>query len=220
MRDAQPSFAEFEFEPESEFGEFEHENTDNYSSEMEVEQPFDEAQEMELAAELLEVADEAELDQFLGRLMHRAARAAGTFLKSTTGRALGGILKGAAKKALPHLGRAIGGYFGGSRGGDIGARLAGQAGHVFGLELEGLSPEDQEYELARRFVRFAGNAAQLGAANASGSPQDTARDAAVAAAHHHAPGLIGRAARNSSRLDVLNQGRWVRRGHKIILLVT
>lgn len=218
MHDIQPSSSEFEFESDSPYRESEYEDTFEYPPDAALEQPFDEAQEMELAAELLEVADDAELGQFLGSLMRRAAQAAGALLKSPTGRALGGILKGAAKKALPQLGRAIGGYFGGSPGSDIGARLASQAGHLFGLELEGLSPEDQEFELARRYVRFAGNAAQRAAAMRSASPVDAARHAAVAAARHHAPGLIARATPHSSYQGAPTQGRWLRRGRTIILV--
>jgi len=71
---------------------------------------FSETEEMELAAELLGVASEQELDRFLGSLIQRAGRAVGQFVKSPTGQALGGILKGAAKQALPVVGSALGGY--------------------------------------------------------------------------------------------------------------
>jgi len=74
----------------------------------ETAEELDETEEMELASQLLEITDEAELDQFLGRLIMRAGRAAGRLARSGAGRALGGILKGAAKKALPILGGAIG----------------------------------------------------------------------------------------------------------------
>jgi len=32
--------------------------------------------------------------------------------------------------------------------------LNGGGGQLFGMELEGMSPEDQEYEVAQRLVRF------------------------------------------------------------------
>ena len=98
---------------------------------------------MELAAELLGVANEQELDRFLGSLIQKAGRAVGQFVKSPTGQALGGILKGAAKQALPVVGSALGGYLGGEKGAQMGGQLASAAGRVFGLELEGLSPEDR-----------------------------------------------------------------------------
>ena len=65
---------------------------------------FSENEEMELAAELLGVASEQELDRFLGGLIKKASQAVGKFVKSPTGQALGGILKGAAKQALPVVG--------------------------------------------------------------------------------------------------------------------
>ena len=186
--------------------------------ETDAESPFSEVEEMELAAELLEVTEEAELDQFLGNLIKRAGRAAGTFVKSPVGRALGGMLKGAAKKALPIAGRAIGTYLGGPAGGAIGSRLASQAGGLFGLELEGLSAEDQEFEVAKQFVRFAGAATKNAAlAPPTANPQGIASAAVTSAAQKLAPGLlrggvgpslIGRGGRS---------GRWIRRGRNIII---
>ena len=126
----------------------------------EAAEELDETEEMELASQLLEITDEAELDQFIGGLIKRAGRAVGQFARSGAGRALGGILKGAAKKALPVVGGAIGGYVGGPAGSRVGSQLAAKAGSLFGLELEGLSEEDQEFEVARRLVRFSDAAAK------------------------------------------------------------
>ncbi|MEQ1636577.1 MAG: hypothetical protein ABL903_07785 [Methylococcales bacterium] len=190
---------------------------------------FSEAQTMELAAELLEVGSEAELDRFLGDLIRKAGQAAGQFIKSPVGQQLGGLLKGAAKKALPMVGSAVGGYFGGSGGAKIGSQVASTAGRIFGLELEGLSLEDQEFEAAKSFVQFAGEAVK----NAASAPQTTnpkaiAQQAATTAARQLAPGLLsgatatptaatgGRACTACGR--AANSGRWFRRGSKIVLL--
>jgi hypothetical protein len=155
----------------------------------ELEVPLQESQELELASELLEVSNEQELEQFLGNVFRTVGRAAGQFVRSDTGRALGGILKDAARQALPVVGRAIGDYVSPGSGA-TGARLAQQAGSLLGLELEGLSPPDQEFEAARQFVRFASAAAkQAAAAPRNVAPQTAARAAVVAAAHHHAPGF-------------------------------
>ena len=70
----------------------------------------------ELAAELMEVSDEAELDNFLGDLISKAGSAVGKFVSSPTGQALTGALKSAAKQLLPMAGKAVGGYFGGATG--------------------------------------------------------------------------------------------------------
>ncbi|MBM3141233.1 MAG: sigma-54 factor interaction domain-containing protein [Chloroflexi bacterium] len=56
---------------------------------------------MDLAAELLEVTDEYELDQFLGKLIRRGARAVGKAMRSPVGRSL-------AKQLLPIAGGAVG----------------------------------------------------------------------------------------------------------------
>ncbi len=199
------------FEP-GEF-EFEYEEEGGY----ELESPFDESEEMELAAELLEITDEAELEQFLGSLFKKVARKVGRVFRSAPFRALGGVLKRVARRVLPIAGAAIGTYFGGPAGGAIGSRLAPIAGRLFGLELEGLSPEDQELEVARRFVRLAGTAAKKVLVSPStASPSSVAKTALTQAAKRHAPGLVGGG--KSTTGSTGRSGRWIRRGRKIILL--
>jgi hypothetical protein len=70
-----------------------------------------------------------------------------------------GTLRDAARQSLPVLGRGVGQWLGGPTGGAVGADLAPAAGDLFGLELEGLSEQDGEFEAARAFVRFAWTAA-------------------------------------------------------------
>ena len=185
--------------------------------------PFSEADEMELAAQMLEVTDEAELDQFLGGLLSKATKAVGGFLKSPVGRSLGGMLKGVAKKALPMVGGALGSFIPiPGVGTALGSALGQAAGSMFGLELEGMSPEDQEFEVARRFVRLAGTAAQQAAQTPPSTPPAAAAQAALAAAaQQHAPGLVGGAVAPTGPVApgaVGRTGRWVRRGRKIIIL--
>lgn len=196
----------------------------------ETEGPLDEVEEMELAGELLEVTDEAELEQFLGRLVRKAARGAGRFLRSPAGRSLRGLLRNTARRFLPGAGQAVGNLLLPGIGGPIGARLASQAGRLLGLELEGLSAEDQEFEAARQFVRFAADATQ-GAAEAESEAEfeteaeaGTAVQAAVVgAARQHAPGLVplltaGKALPATGARGGRTSGRWVRRGRTIILI--
>jgi hypothetical protein len=203
-----------EFESDYEYDEFEAPET---------EAVFDEAEEMELAAELLAVSDEAELDQFLGGLIKKAGRTIGKFVKTPTGQALKGILKGAAKKYLPTVAGALGTAIGGPAGAVIGSQLASQAGQALGLELEGLSPEDQEFEVAKGVVRFGAEAAKNAALTPpSTSPQADAKTAAVEAAKQHAPGLLKPATIPPSWGSMkmggsYRSGRWVRRGRKIVL---
>lgn len=185
---------QMEFSQELE--DYEHEQYEYGDNEWSTETGvFSDAQTMELAAELLEVNSEEELDQFLGDLIKKAGQTVGQFVKSPVGQQLGGLLKGAAKKALPMVGSAVGGYFGGSTGAKIGSQVASTAGRIFGLELEGLSMEDQEFEAAKSFVQFAAEAAKKAAvAPPTANPKAIARQAATAAARQLAPGLLAGAA--------------------------
>jgi hypothetical protein len=215
MHDLDRTQMEFE---QAEFGEQE-----ALPYELESRQPLDEVEEMEFASQLLELQDEAELDQFLGSLLGRAASAAGQLLRSDAGRALTQQLKDVARKALPVAGRAVGRWAAPGVGGDVGARLAAQAGALLGLELEGLSGEDREFEVARQFVRLAGAAGEEAALAPPGIPPRAAAQAAMAAAaQRYAPGLLqgeldGRREHGRSRRQE-RSGRWVRRGRTIVLI--
>lgn len=216
--------AEYEMD-DYEMGDFEEEYDEEFEEEYEAfdayefEGVFDEAEEMDLAAELLTVSDEYEMEQFIGNLIKKAGRKIRKFAKSSTGRALGGILKKVAGKALPIVGRAAGTFLGGPAGGAIGGKLASAAGKAFGLELEGLSPEDQEFEVARRFVRLAGDAAKKAAQLPGNTPANKAAMMAVkSAAKKHAPGLLSQAQNRRPGGGRMSSGKWIRRGRKIILM--
>ncbi len=170
----------------------------------------DEDTEMAFGAALLEVAGGAELDAFLAALVARVGGAA--LPEAPLGRALVAALRPAARVLLP------------IRSGD-GAAAAGRgdlksrAARVFGLELEGLSPEDKEFEVARHFVRFAADAAAnaADAARLAGGgdadPRTQVQAALTRAARRHAPGLLRSAADTPAR-----SGRWQRQGNRIIVL--
>lgn len=141
---------------------------------------------MELAAELLEVRDEQELDRFLGSVFKKVK----AFANSSAGKAVGGMLKGVLKKALPIAGRVAGSFFGGPIGATIGGKLGAMAGNLFEMELEGLSQEDREFESAKQFVRFASEAVKNASTAPGGNPVAIARSAIATAAQRHAPGLL------------------------------
>jgi len=191
------------FELGQEYGhELGHEFSGEYSGEISGEtqgEVFHETQEMELASELLNVSNEQELEQFLGKLIKRAAGAVGRFAKSSAGRAIGGVLKSVAKKALPFAGRALGTFVGGPLGGMIGGKLGSMASNLFELELEGLSNEDREFEMARAYVRFAGDAVRRAARNPAYryNPRQAVRGALTNASRRYAPGLLRRRRRSS-----------------------
>jgi hypothetical protein len=188
-------------------------------SEFEAGGVFSETDEFEMAGQLLEIQDEAELDQFLGDLIKKAGRAVGRFVSSPTGQALGGILKNAAKQALPVVGSAIGGYVGGAKGAKLGGQLAGKAGTALGLEFEG----EEEMEIARKFIRMAGDAVKhIASAPPGVEPRTAVRKAVTQAAKTFLPTLLGEtgstagpAARQGARGQ---SGRWIRRGSKIVLI--
>jgi hypothetical protein len=173
---------------------------------------FDEIEESELASDLLAVSDDQELEQFLGGLLKKAARKLRP-LSNVVASKVGGLLKGAAKSALPQLAQLAGGALGGPVGAALTSQAAPILGNLFGMELEGLSSEDQEFEAAKQFVKLAGSAIQ-NAANAAGrgAPGQIARRAVVDAARRHAPGLLRSAGGGAQ------QGTWYRRGNRIVLV--
>lgn len=220
MHDIDQTMTEFEDEmDEFEYDDEEFEDDEDIYDEFES--PIDESEEMELAAELMEVADDEELEMFLGKLIKRAGRRARKFVRGRVGRRLKGLLRKTARRVLPVAGGAVGTFFGGPAGGAIGRNFARSAGRAFGLELEGLSPEDSEFEVAKGFVRFAGAAAKKASEMPSTMPAAQAAKAAVAsAAKAHAPGLIGRSgpSRSTRMFGARRRGKWVRRGNRIILI--
>jgi hypothetical protein len=179
---------------------------------------FEQNEEYELATELLEATSDEEIEHFFGKLFKKAAGALGR----AAGGPLSSVIRSVAKKALPMLGTAAGTYFGGPLGASIGAKLGSSAGQMFGLELEGMSPEDQELEVARRVVRLASDAArQLSAVAPTGDLTSAAKSAVMSAAAKHAPGLLGAVGPGiASALHggTGQSGRWIRRGRRIVLL--
>lgn len=85
-----------------------------------------------------------------------------------------------------------------------------------------MSPEDQEFETAKHYVRWAGEAAKNAAlAPPTADPMTAAKSAAVTAAQQHAPGLLqstrpppamGRGGRRG------RSGRWFRLKGDVIVL--
>lgn len=144
--------------------------------------------EMETAAGLLGIRSDAELDRFLGNLFARTLRGASAFAASPAGQQAMGLLKATAKQALPQIGRAVGAAVGGTSGAAQGQRLADDAGRLMGLELEGLSHEDSEFEVARQWARLAQDTLRPLDPRRASARQ--ARHAFRQAARQHAPGLF------------------------------
>ena len=104
----------------------------------------------ELAAGLLDVVNESELEDFVGGLVAESARSTGRRIPGAAARALVDSLTRTAERTLPTLAVALGDED------RPPAPLAAQtAARFFGVEPEGMSAEDRDFEIARRFVRFA-----------------------------------------------------------------
>jgi hypothetical protein len=233
---------DYELEADYEMeGDYEFESSNGYGMEVgangDAEAVFDEVEEMELASNLLAARDEREMDQELLKSLGKAFKKIGSVLRTPEGMALRVALKGVAKTVLPMAGGVLGNLAVPGVGGAIGSQLGPLAAKAFGLELEGMSPQDQELEIARRFIRLTGAAAREVADNPNGGPPiDAAKTAVFNAARTHAPGLVGGAGPNGNgggyygrryrrrrpmgavRGGRRMSGRWVRRGRRIILL--
>jgi uncharacterized protein (DUF697 family) len=206
----------YEFGPaqETEYGELE-----SYQGEG----PLQEFEEMEYASRLLgEVSSEEELEEFLGDLVKSAARAVGGAIRSPIGQALTGVLKTAAKRALPMVGGALGSFVAPGVGTALGSQLGSMASNLFEMELEGMDHEQAEFEMARRYVQLAATAAQNAAtAPPNMPPPAVAQQAVASAAERYAPGLLpmltGGGPGQGPQGNGHQSGRWVRRGRRIIL---
>jgi hypothetical protein len=140
----------------------------------------------DLAAELLDVVNESELGRFFGRLAAETARAGGRHVPRDTVRALLPILRQTAERTLPTLTIAVGDE---TRAAAT-VPIAQTAARVYGLEPEGLSAEDRDFEIARRFVRFAQEALERAATTTAPHPATAAVDAVARAGRELAPGLV------------------------------
>lgn len=173
--------------------------------------PFGEEEELALAMELLEVSSEAELDRFLGKMFKtvwKGVRKAGSAIGKVA-RPLAGALKAVAKTALPFVGGALGSFIPiPGVGTAIGSAVGGALARTLEMEMQGLPPEQREIDLARRFVRFAADAARE-AAQGEGSLQEI-RAALI--------GALGRQAAVQSSQGEGESGTWRRRGERIVLV--
>jgi len=178
-----------------------------------------EDEEEELASELLEVANEEELDQFIGKLIRRRGHRGRHPMRSPLGRAIGGVLRSVARRALPLAGV----------GADValGARIgSGVASAADTADADGDKPppaqDDPEFEGATRFVRIAANTLKDAlTAHPHAEPRAVAQAAAQRAARLLAPRLLTthRRVEHDGRPDSgpAMQGRWERRGDAIVL---
>lgn len=175
---------------------------------------FSEEEEMQLAMELLEVASEEELEQFLGNVFKsvwKGVKKVGATIAKVA-KPLGGALKAVAKTALPFVGGALGSMIPiPGVGTALGSALGRAVSNALELEMENAAPADRELELARRFVRIAGQAARL-AGDSDGSTR-AVESALTRALHQQLPHF-----RSPAPQQEEESGRWRRRGNRIVVM--
>ncbi|MGK5075503.1 hypothetical protein [Janthinobacterium sp. ZB1P44] len=173
-----------------------------------------EEEELQLAMELLEVASEEELEQFLGNVFKsvwKGVKKVGSTIAKVA-KPLGGALKAMAKTALPFVGGALGSMIPiPGVGTALGSALGRAASAALELEMEAEAPADRELALARRFVRIAGQAARL-AAEGDGSAR-AVESALTRALHQQLPHF-----RSPAPQQEEESGRWRRRGSRIVVM--
>ena len=200
-----------EFESEAEFEQ-------TYESEFEHALSEDEVDA--LAAELLEITDEEELDLFLGKLFKKAWKGIKKVGRKVI-RPLGRVVKGIAKKALPVLGGVAGSFIPiPGVGTAVGTALGSALSRTFEMEFEGMDPDQQEFEMARRFVKVAGATARKAALTPpTVDPVAAVKAAALSAIKKQGRGAAGKlGSKIQLGMGSKRAGRWERRGRTIVLL--
>jgi uncharacterized protein (DUF697 family) len=199
-----------EFKSEAEFEQ---------TYESEFENAFSEDEIDALAAELLEITDEEELDLFLGKLFKKAWKGIKKVGRKVV-RPLGRVVKGMAKKALPVLGGALGSFIPvPGVGTAVGTALGSALSRTFEMEFEGMDADQQEFEMARRFVKVAGATARKAAlAPPTADPIAAVKAAALSAMKKQSQGDASKlGSRIQSGMGSKRAGRWERRGRTIVL---
>jgi hypothetical protein len=170
--------------------------------------------ELEFGADLLEISNERDLGNFFADVVAKVSGKGSRILRSPIGKTLVNTLKYAARPVLPIRSNATSGPTINALGVTSANDLKLKAARIFGIELEGLSPEDKEFEVAQQFIRFAIDTIKRATeTEINVDPQRSIENALAQAARRHAPGLLAHGAQNLSA-----NGRWVRQGSRIIVM--
>ena len=161
------------------------------------------------------MTNETELEAFLGRLVDDVARGSGGRISADSARASDGgpqadgradVADADDRVRRRHRARAM-----------AGRSPVSTAARVYGLELEGLSAEDRDFEIARQFIRFAEAAARRGGEPTVSAPD---RRCCQRGGRGRRAGVRTRAAASPARDPdrPAASGPWVRRGNTIVLI--
>jgi uncharacterized protein (DUF697 family) len=117
---------------------------------------------MEFASRLLEAREPAQLQRVIDALLKRVASSTGRRLDAHAAlRLRRSLLDSAMQLGLPRLNRLRQAALKSPQVAK-GAGALSRAARMLGVELEGMSSEDKELEIARRFVRMSGDAVRQG----------------------------------------------------------
>jgi hypothetical protein len=176
--------------------------------------PFSEAELDELATQLLEVRDEAELDQFIPAILGAATKVLPFLAKSPVGKVLTGILKDAVISGVP----ALGGLFksrsrGPQIGSDVGAAIRSE------LDWEGVPADGRDIEAARKIIAIGGGAARELAQQPPNAPPQAVTDAVQNAAKQEGvPANVPPPSPDTPPpSESTTSGQWFRRGRTIVI---
>jgi hypothetical protein len=184
-----------------------------------------ETQELALAAEVLEVSSEEELEQFLGDLWNATKAAASKAYNSDVVQSAIPGLKAVGTAVLPKAAGWLADRYAPGTGGIASAGVQAAVDQWLKEELEGLSGEDREFEAARRYVRFVNDALQRAAQVPERVPPQVGAQIAIRdAAREHVPGLVpflvqmsGSGSDGNVGVEAASSGRWTRQGQAIVI---
>jgi uncharacterized protein YejL (UPF0352 family) len=185
-----------------EIGFMEDELDFEFDEELDYESDYSDDSVEALAQELLELSTDEELDYFFSKLIKGASK----FVRSKTGKALLGTLKGVAKAALPTVGGVVGNLVAPGIGGAIGGQLASAVAKNLEMEFD----DELDYETAKTVVRLAQASAQkLPQLERRMPPQK----AAVMAVKQAARPMMSSGSKSAGK-----KGVWYRRGDDLIVV--
>jgi hypothetical protein len=214
--------------PEYQNGEF----ADEFAQD---EMPLNEMQEMELAAELMEVTNDAELGRWVGKLFSKAKGVGRNFLQSPEGQTLGNTFRRSARQLVQGGTRSLTQYLGrnlanrvqdprlaqdlNNLGQSAGAAWGNKWTNDLNLDVDGDNDQQGYYgdeEIAQEFVRFAADAARryVNSPYRQEYPAQAQRLAMIQSARRHLPQVMGSGGGN----NLPQQGTWQRWKKRYIVL--
>jgi hypothetical protein len=174
------------------------------------------AQELALASEVLGISNEEELEQFLGDLWDAAKTAASSAYNSNVVQAAIPGLKAVGTAVLPKAAGWLADRYAPGTGGIARAGVQAAVDQWLKEELEGLSGEDREFEVARRYARFVNDVLRRAAQVPDRVPPRVAAQVVLRdAAREHVPGLVPFLAQLENGGPV--SGSWTREGSAIVV---